>query len=164
VLLPGLAPKLGDVEDNRGMTDPPAAAESMRAQALLARAFPEQTGMPAIIVLHDPAGIHDAELGEVRRISTELSGPSRPPHVAGVVSVTTTPSENPVGVRALARQADREGGPTPRRAQDGPRSQCRYAERRRETGTPRPHPSRPSRITGRIQAYAWPERELTWTG
>lgn len=72
--------------------------------------------------------------------------------------------DNPVGVRTLVRSADREGGPTPRRAQDGSRSQCRCAERRRETGTARPHPPRSSRITGRIQAVAWPERELTWTG
>src|SRR6478609_3114428 len=43
--------------------------------------------------------------------------------------------DNPVGVRTLVRSADREGGPTPRRAQDSPRSECRCAERRRESGT-----------------------------
>jgi RND superfamily putative drug exporter len=90
-VLPPLAPTRAEVEDNRGQNDPPAAAESMRAVELSRRAFPDQQGLPAVVVLRNPAGLAGAGQAEVRRISDALTGPGKPPHVLGVVSLTTQP-------------------------------------------------------------------------
>jgi putative drug exporter of the RND superfamily len=90
-VLPPLAPTRAEVEDNRGQNDPPAAAESMRAVELSRRAFPDQQGLPAVVVLRNPAGLAGAGQAEVRRISDTLTGPGKPPHVLGVVSLTTQP-------------------------------------------------------------------------
>jgi putative drug exporter of the RND superfamily len=90
-ILSVIAPKTADVEDNRGTLDPPASAESVHAQALLARAFPGQQGVPAIIVLRDPQGLTDTDLGQVQTITAALSGPDRPVGVQGAVSVASNP-------------------------------------------------------------------------
>jgi putative drug exporter of the RND superfamily len=66
------------VEDNQGVNDPSAAAESVQARALLQRAFPDQRGIPAIVVLRNADGLSPADLREVRRISDASSG-HRPP-------------------------------------------------------------------------------------
>jgi putative drug exporter of the RND superfamily len=89
--LPPLAPTRAEVVDNRGQNDPPAAAESMRAAELARRAFPDQQGLPAVVVLRNPAGLTEADFAEARRISDTLAGPDRPARVLGVVSVATQP-------------------------------------------------------------------------
>jgi RND superfamily putative drug exporter len=90
-ILSVIAPRTADVEDNKGTLDPPASAESVHVQAMLARAFPDQQGLPAIIVLRDPQGLTDAGFGQVRRITEALSGPGRPAGVQGAVSVASNP-------------------------------------------------------------------------
>lgn len=88
---PVLAPSADEVADDEGPTAAPAAAESVRAERLLARAFPEGAGLPAIVVLRNPSGLTEADLAEVRRISEHLAGAHRPAGVRGVVSVTSSP-------------------------------------------------------------------------
>jgi RND superfamily putative drug exporter len=90
-ILSVIAPKTADVEDNRDTLDPPASAESVHAQALLARAFPGQQGVPAIVVLRNPQGLTDIDLGQVQTITAALSGPDRPAGVQGAVSVASNP-------------------------------------------------------------------------
>lgn len=90
-ILSAVAPKTADVEDNKGTLDPPASAESVHAQALLAQAFPDQQGLPAIIVLRNPQGLTDTDFGQVQRITQVLSGPGRPAGVQGAVSVASNP-------------------------------------------------------------------------
>lgn len=90
-IVPAVAPKLANVEDNQTANDPPPAAESLQARALVQRAFPEDRGTPAIIVLRDPQGLSSLDLAEVRRMSDALSGSGRPDRVAGVVSISTVP-------------------------------------------------------------------------
>jgi RND superfamily putative drug exporter len=90
-ILSVIAPKTADVEDNKGTLDPPASAESVHAQALLARAFPGQQGVPAIIVLRNPRGLTDTELGQVQTITAALSGADRPAGVQGAVSIANNP-------------------------------------------------------------------------
>jgi hypothetical protein len=71
---------------------------------------------------------------------------------------------NPVGVptlcaasgRPIVRKAESPGG-TGR-----PKKRTPAAERQQETGMTGLRLLRPSRITGRIQANAWRESELTW--
>ncbi len=85
-LLPGIAPSLKSVESNGTVNDPPPASPSVAARALLARAFPDQGGTLAVVVLRDPHGLGEAGRREVTRITDALSGPSRPPGVGRVLS------------------------------------------------------------------------------
>ena len=88
---PGLAPKLADVEDNRAVNDPPASAQSVKARALVAKAFSDQQGTPAIVVLRDPRGLGARGDREARRIARELTGPRRPAGIAAPVSWLSSP-------------------------------------------------------------------------
>lgn len=89
---PVVAPTLAKVEDNRSVNDPPPAAESLQARALLQRSFPQERGTPAIVVLRDARRLSSGDFAQVRRISRALSGSGRPRRVSGVVSVTSDPS------------------------------------------------------------------------
>lgn len=104
--LAAVAPKAGTVQDNRGALDPPAAAESARAARLLHQAFPDQRGTPAIIVVHHAPALTAADLAEVRRVSAALSGPGRPAHVAGVVSLAAGPGGADATSATAAARAD----------------------------------------------------------
>lgn len=71
-------------------------------------------------------------------------------------------------VETPPRSGRRPGKPTVRKAQSLGRTGWSkklmpVAERRQERGTAGRSLQWPSRITGRIQAAVWPERELTWT-
>ena len=78
-VVPALAPKLASVEDNRTVNNPPATAESLHAQQLLRAEFPDQRGVPALVVVARPGGrLTDADLAAVREIAARLSGPRRP--------------------------------------------------------------------------------------
>jgi uncharacterized membrane protein YdfJ with MMPL/SSD domain len=86
-VLPALAPRLSDVEDNRSVNDPPATAESMRATRLLRAAFPDQRGTPALVVVARPGGRLDAaDMARVTAIAAALSGPRRPAGTADAVA------------------------------------------------------------------------------
>jgi RND superfamily putative drug exporter len=89
--LPPLIQSSGQAQDGEGPTAPPATSESVRAERLLADAFPDSAGLPALVVLRNAKGLTDADITQVRRISAELSGPGRPEGVRGVVSITTNP-------------------------------------------------------------------------
>ncbi|TDD89621.1 MMPL family transporter [Actinomadura darangshiensis] len=93
IVVPQLAPKLSAVQDDREANDPPAAAESVHARDLLRRAFPDERGTPAVIVVRDAHGLTAADMAEVGRIGTALSGPNRPAEVAGAVSAVTDPAQ-----------------------------------------------------------------------
>ncbi|MBF8193130.1 MMPL family transporter [Nonomuraea sp. K274] len=97
--VPMLAPAAGQAGDGQGPTAPPGAAESVTAERALAAAFPDDTGVPAIVVLRNPRGLGDADIEQVRRISGELSGSARPRGVRGVVSIITNP-QAAAGLRA----------------------------------------------------------------
>jgi hypothetical protein len=85
-VLPALAPRLANVEDNRSVNDPPAAAESMRAAQLLHAAFPDQRGTPALVVVARPGGhLSRADLTTVAAMAVALSGPRRPAGTADAV-------------------------------------------------------------------------------
>ncbi|GAA3388511.1 MMPL family transporter [Cryptosporangium minutisporangium] len=97
-IAPMLAPTTDEVTDNEGPGAAPATAESVRATQLLAEAFPDGAGTPAIVVLRNPTGLTDRDLAEVRRITERLTGDGRPAGVRGVVSVAT--SSEAAGLRS----------------------------------------------------------------
>jgi RND superfamily putative drug exporter len=72
--------------------------ESVRAAAIVQQAFPSAQGVPAIIVVHNPAGLTAADEAAARQISDWLTSKSRaaggtgPPGVAAVVSPYTVPT------------------------------------------------------------------------
>lgn len=88
-LLASVAPSLDSVEDNESANFPPAASDSMQARDLTRTAFPEQTAIPAVIVVR--GGDASATDEAVRRITTALSGPGKPSDVVGVISTQTHP-------------------------------------------------------------------------
>ncbi|GAA4260779.1 MMPL family transporter [Dactylosporangium darangshiense] len=90
-VLAAVAPKLESVEDNASANLPPAASDSMRARQLLRQAFPEQTGTPAIIVVHGRGSDRQATADAALRINDVLTGPDRPGGVAGVISAARAP-------------------------------------------------------------------------
>jgi uncharacterized membrane protein YdfJ with MMPL/SSD domain len=79
--------------------------ESVRAAALIQQAFPNQNGIPTIIVLNDPHGLTAADRQHVTTISCWLlsdaartadncptvQAPARPPQVGAVLSTFTVP-------------------------------------------------------------------------
>ncbi|WP_324789912.1 MMPL family transporter [Streptomyces sp. H51] len=91
-LLAGAAPALESVEDNTSANLPPAASDSMRARDLVRAQLPGRDATPAIIVVHGRGADAAASAGEaVARITSALSGTSRPDHVTGVISTVTAP-------------------------------------------------------------------------
>ncbi|MGW0434369.1 MMPL family transporter [Micromonospora sp. NPDC003197] len=90
-LVPRLTPTLDEVKEDSGSNAPPPSAESAEARDLLLEKFPDQDGVPAIIVLRNPNGLQPADEAEVKRISDAMTGPDAPEGVAGAVSITTVP-------------------------------------------------------------------------
>ncbi len=90
-VVPQLAPTVDEVKQDGGTNSPVPGSQSAAARDLLLQSFPDQQGVPAIIVVHDPAGLGAAAEAEIARISTALTGPDRPEHVDGVVSTATVP-------------------------------------------------------------------------
>ena len=93
-LLTQIAPTLKSVEDNASANLPPAASNSMKARDLIRTDLPGQDVVPAIIVVHGKDGTNAGVAEAVSGITTALSGPDRPEHVAetGVTSTTNTPN------------------------------------------------------------------------
>src|SRR5512139_3010671 len=90
-IVPQLAPTVDEVKQEGGTNAPVPWSQSAAARDLLLQVFPDQQGVPAIIVLHDPNGLDAAAEAEIARISGALAGPNRPAHVDGVVSTATVP-------------------------------------------------------------------------
>jgi RND superfamily putative drug exporter len=90
-LVPQLAPTVDEVKQEGGTNAPVPGSQSAAARDLLLESFPDQQGVPAIIVVHDPDGLDATAEAEVARISGALTGPDRPAHVDGVVSTVTVP-------------------------------------------------------------------------
>jgi Predicted drug exporters of the RND superfamily len=90
-IVPQIAPALDEVKQDGGTNVPVPGSQSEAARDLLLQSFPDQQGVPAIIVVHDPDGLDAAAEAEVARITRALTGPDRPAHVDGVVSTATLP-------------------------------------------------------------------------
>ena len=90
-LVPRLTPTVDEVKQDNGSNSPPPSAESAEARDLLREKFPDQQGVPAIIVLRNPNGLQPADQAEVKRISDAMTGPTAPAGVAGAVSTATVP-------------------------------------------------------------------------
>jgi RND superfamily putative drug exporter len=90
-IVPQIAPTLDEVKQDGGTNVPVPGSQSEAARDLLLQSFPDQQGVPAIIVVHDPDGLGAAAEAEVARITDALTGPDRPAHVDGVVSTATLP-------------------------------------------------------------------------
>src|SRR5699024_11298441 len=88
-VLGSLAPSLDSVEDNASANLPPAASDSMQARDLTRTAFPEQTAIPAVIVVRGPGDDPDATKAAVQRITHALSGTDKPSSVVCVISTAT---------------------------------------------------------------------------
>jgi RND superfamily putative drug exporter len=89
-------PKLANYYDKGGFGI--GDQESVRAAALIQQAFPSAQGIPAIIVVHNPAGLAAADEAAARQISDWLAGGARTAGstggavVAAVVSPYTVPA------------------------------------------------------------------------
>src|SRR4051812_4297739 len=80
-VVPALAPRPGSIQDNRTVNNPPASAESLRAQQILRAEFPDLRGVPALIVVARPAGrLSVGDIAAVHAMTTRLSGSGRPDH------------------------------------------------------------------------------------
>ncbi|MFI9630723.1 MMPL family transporter [Streptomyces sp. NPDC052042] len=91
-LLAGVAPALKSVEDNASANLPPAASDSMKARDLIRAQLPGQDATPAIIVVRGKGADAARSAGEaVARITSTLSGSTRPDQVASVISTVTAP-------------------------------------------------------------------------
>ncbi len=84
-----VAPKLADYYDVGGFGI--GDQESVRAAAVIQQAFPASRGVPAIIVVHNPAGLGAADEATAQQISDWLVGGSRPEGIAAVVSPYNIP-------------------------------------------------------------------------
>src|SRR5699024_526269 len=82
----------------------PAASDSMQARDLTRTAFPEQTAIPAVIVVRGPGDDPDATKAAVQRITHALSGTDKPSAVVGVISTVTHP-ESSAGLVSQDRRA-----------------------------------------------------------
>lgn len=91
-VVPRLTPTVEEVKQEGGANAALPGAQSAQARDLLLEKFPDQKGVPAIIVVRDPRGLGDAGEAEVARISDALAGPRAPDAVGGVVSATTVPA------------------------------------------------------------------------
>ncbi|HEX6870390.1 MAG TPA: MMPL family transporter, partial [Micromonosporaceae bacterium] len=90
-VVPRLTPTVDEVKQDGGSNAPVPGTQSASAHDLLREKFPDQQGMPAIIVLRHPGGLTQADEAEVARSSAELTGARAPLGVDGVVSLATVP-------------------------------------------------------------------------
>src|SRR4051794_18517465 len=75
-VVPALAPRPASIQDNRTVNNPPASAESLRAQQILRAEFPDLRGVPALIVVARPGGrLSAGDIAAVHAMTTRLSGP-----------------------------------------------------------------------------------------
>ena len=89
------APRIASVEDNSTANDPPAASDSVVADAVVRAEFPTERGIPALIVLRHADGLDGRDETEVGRITRALEAPDRPDSISAVVSTANTPQARP---------------------------------------------------------------------
>jgi RND superfamily putative drug exporter len=97
-VLPRLTPTVDEVKQEGGANSPVAGSESAAAAELFREHFPDQQGVPAIIVVRNPAGLQDADRAEIARISEALNSPNAPEGVSGAVSIATLPPPAQAGL------------------------------------------------------------------
>lgn len=98
-VLGAVAPTLSDYYDQGGFGI--GDQESVRAARVVQEAFPNSRGVPAIIVVHNPAGLGAADEAAAKQISDWLAGTGeRPTGVQTVVSPYTIPQARPQLVSA----------------------------------------------------------------
>lgn len=90
-IVPRLAPTVDEVKQEGGANAPIPGTQSAEARDLLLEKFPDQQGVPAIIVVRNPGGLDAADEAEIARISEALAGPDAPTGVTGAVSTATVP-------------------------------------------------------------------------
>ncbi len=88
-LLSVVAPKVTDYYDAGGFGI--GDQESVRASKVVAEAFPGSRGIPAIIVVHNPAGLNAGDEAAAKQISDWLIGGSKPAGIEAIVSPYTVP-------------------------------------------------------------------------
>jgi RND superfamily putative drug exporter len=94
-VVPALGPTLDETKREGGNNQPVPGAESAAARDLLLEKFPDQQGVPAIIVMRHPGGLRAADEAEVARISEALAGPAAPAEIGGVLSIANAPQARP---------------------------------------------------------------------
>jgi putative drug exporter of the RND superfamily len=97
-LLNAVGPKLADYYDTGGFGI--GDQESVRAAAVVKEAFPNSGGIPAIVVVHNPAGLGATDEAAAQQISDWLTGESGPEAIETVVSPYTIPRARPQLVSA----------------------------------------------------------------
>lgn len=98
-LLSGLAPKLANLYDNNA-SSAIGNQESVQAQKLIQQHFPNQRGLPAIIVFSDANGLSDADYAKAQQVSDWLTTGAHPQQLGPVVSIYTVPQARPQLVSA----------------------------------------------------------------
>jgi uncharacterized membrane protein YdfJ with MMPL/SSD domain len=88
-LLSVVAPRLADYYDTGGFGI--GDQESVRAAAVVEQAFPNSRGVPAIVVVHNPAGLGAPDEAAAKEISDWLAGEASPEGIETVVSPYTIP-------------------------------------------------------------------------
>jgi uncharacterized membrane protein YdfJ with MMPL/SSD domain len=96
LLLAGLlstqAARLPRLYDQRAATRLPTGSDSQRALDLERTAFPDATGTPAVVVLHDAAGLGLDDRRLARTVNNWLVSGARPAGVLGTLSVYDVPA------------------------------------------------------------------------
>lgn len=76
----------------------PASAEASKADAVIAKEFPQSKGIAATIVLYRTGGLTEADRTEARSIVSWLRSSAAPSNVAGVVDPLSAPDPQPAGL------------------------------------------------------------------
>lgn len=93
-LFMALAPRLASLYDNSA-SSAIGDQESVRAAELLNREFPNQRGVPAILIFHNPAGLSEEDYSAAEQTSGWLLSDDAPEKVGSVVSIYTVPQARP---------------------------------------------------------------------
>ena len=83
-LLSGLAPKLANLYDNNA-SSAIGNQESVRAQKIIQQHFPNQRGLPAVIVFSDASGLSDADYAKARQVSDWLTTGAHPKQIGPTI-------------------------------------------------------------------------------
>jgi uncharacterized membrane protein YdfJ with MMPL/SSD domain len=86
------APSLASVTSNAQSDFLPAAAESTRALQLQRERFPQQDGLPAIVVFHRPSGLNETDRAKAAAFAAWLRSADRPAAVSSSFSVFDAPA------------------------------------------------------------------------
>jgi uncharacterized membrane protein YdfJ with MMPL/SSD domain len=93
-LLTVAAPRLAGLYDNAASSSI-GDQESVRAAELLNREFPNQRGVPVVLIFHNPSGLSEQDFAAAELTSSWLASEAAPENVAQVVSIYTVPQARP---------------------------------------------------------------------